>query len=103
MIRNHRFWPFFLVVLFFILLFFLRKGERSLDSQIYLDFEGKILGKGPNRNIPNDIYRDSGRLGNYEPEEIDLVYQMNKQEIKLYLNEETMRLNQNDIELNCHR
>lgn len=32
-------------------------------------FEGTIMGRGLNEDVPKEIYRDSGKLGNYEPDQ----------------------------------
>jgi len=33
-------------------------------------FEGTIKGRGVDENVPKEIYRDSGKLGNYEPDQV---------------------------------
>ena len=33
-------------------------------------FEGTIMGRGLNEDVPKEIYRDSGKLGNYEPDQV---------------------------------
>ena len=35
-------------------------------------FEGTIKGRGLNEEVPKEIYRDSGKLGNYEPDQVQL-------------------------------
>ena len=33
-------------------------------------FEGTIMGRGLDEDVPKEVYRDSGKLGNYEPDQV---------------------------------